>query len=115
MTAADASELLAVFTTVATREQADALARGAVAQRLAACVQVEPIHSTYRWQGEVVHEPELRLVFKTNQANYPSLEAWLLASHPYDVPAVFALPVAAASSGYAAWLAASMNHPTDAA
>lgn len=102
-------ELLAVFTTVATREQADALARAAIAQRLAACVQVEAIHSTYRWQGEVVSEPEQRLMFKTRRDRYAALEALLREQHPYKLPAIFALPVAEASADYAAWVAGSLQ------
>lgn len=106
-------DLLAVFTTVANREQADVLARAAVERRLAACVQVEAIHSTYRWQGEVVSEPEVRLMFKTNQAHYPALEALLRERHPYEVPAIFALPVAKASAAYADWLQDSLQCPAD--
>lgn len=102
-------ELLAVFTTVATREQADALARAAVEQGLAACVQVEAIHSTYRWQGEVVSEPELRLMFKTDAARYAALEALLRERHPYELPAIFTLPVAQASADYAAWVSAELR------
>jgi len=102
-------ELLAVFTTVASAEQAEALARAAVEQRLAACVQAEPIHSTYRWQGALASEPEVRLLFKTTRAQYPALERLLLERHPYDLPAVFALPVTAASAAYAAWVAESVG------
>jgi periplasmic divalent cation tolerance protein len=43
-----------VVTTTDSAEAADALARGAVEARLAACGQVVgPITSTYRWQGAV--------------------------------------------------------------
>ena len=100
--------LLAVFTTVANAEQADRLARAAVEQRLAACAQTEAIHSTYRWQGEVASEPEVRLVFKTTRAHYAALEALLRELHPYELPAIFALPVAEASGEYMDWVAASL-------
>lgn len=97
-------DLLAVFTTVATQEQADALARAAVEQRLAACVQTEAIRSTYRWQGAVECEAEVRLMFKTTQRHYPALQAWLRDQHPYELPAIHALPVCAASDEYTAWV-----------
>lgn len=102
-------DLLAVFTTMANAEQAEALARAAVEQHLAACVQVEPIRSTYRWQGDVVSEPEVRLMFKTTRHHYAALEALLRELHPYEVPAIFALPVVEASSDYAAWVADSLS------
>ncbi len=83
-------ELLAVFTTVANQEQVDTLARAAIEQRLAACVQTEAIFSTYRWQGAIECEAEVRLMFKTKRGMYPAPEALLLELHPYQVPAVLA-------------------------
>jgi periplasmic divalent cation tolerance protein len=99
-------KLLAVVTTVATREDADRIARAMVEQRLAACVQVSGIESHYRWEGGLQHEPEFRLLLKTTEAAWPALEAALLALHPYDVPALYAVPVEHASAAYADWVAA---------
>ncbi len=102
-------DLLAVFTTVAIQEQADALAREAVEARLAACVQTEAIRSSYRWQDAVACEPEIRLLFKTTRARYAALADWLRDRHPYELPALYALPVADASPDYAAWVRASVE------
>lgn len=104
-----ATDLLAVFTTVATQEQADALARAAVEARLAACVQAEAIRSSYRWQGAVACEPEVRLLFKTTRGRHAALAAWLRERHPYALPALFALPVVDASPDYAAWVRAAVD------
>ena len=101
-------DLLAVFTTVSDNSHADTLARGAIEMGLAACVQSEAIHSTYRWNGEVVQETEIRLMFKTTKASYHALEALLHELHPYKVPAVFALPVVEASAAYARWVEESL-------
>ena len=60
--------MLAVFTTVASREEALTLATVLVERRLAACAQIEPIESVYRWDGAVRHEGEFRIVFKTVEA-----------------------------------------------
>jgi periplasmic divalent cation tolerance protein len=98
------TELLAVFTTVAREDQAQQLARAAVEQGLAACVQAEPVQSTYRWKGTVTQEPEIRLMFKTTQTQYGALERLLLSLHPYELPAVFALPLAQASVAYGRWV-----------
>ncbi len=102
-------ELLAIFTTVATGEDADALARAAVEQRLAACVQMEAIRSTYRWQGRIACDDEVRLLFKTTRALYPALEALLRELHPYDLPAVYALPVTDGTAEYEDWVRASLR------
>lgn len=104
---------LAVFTTVGDEAAARRLARAAVEARLAACVQCEPIHSVYRWDGAVQEEPEVRLMFKTTEAAWPALRALIAAQHPYALPAIFALPVVAADAPYAAWVAAEVaaHHP----
>lgn len=104
-------DMLAVFTTVADQAQADALARAAVEQHLAACVQTDAIRSTYRWEGQVVCESEVRLMFKTTRARYPALEALLRAQHPYELPAIYALPVSGASTAYAAWVCTETQAP----
>ena len=67
-------EVLSLSTTVGSEDDALRLARLLVAQRLAACVQVEAIHrSVYRWEGEVAEEPEWRLTAKTVPALRPAL------------------------------------------
>ncbi|MDR7271587.1 periplasmic divalent cation tolerance protein [Pelomonas saccharophila] len=105
-------DLLAVFTTVSSQEQADVLARAAVEQQLAACVQTETIRSTYRWQGAVECEAEVRLMFKTTRQHYAALESLLREQHPYELPAIFALPVIAGTAEYAAWVLGSLADPT---
>lgn len=104
-------DLLAVYTTVANESQAAELAIAAIDQGLAACVQVEPIRSTYRWNGKLNCDPEVRLLLKTTKATYQALERFLLDHHPYEVPAIFAIPVTKASAGYASWVCKSVAAP----
>lgn len=97
------NDILLVLTTVATRADADRLARAMVEQRLAACVHIEAIDSIYRWDGAVQQEGEFRLLLKTAPARQAALVEALRAAHPYTVPAIACLP-AQASSDYAAWV-----------
>ena len=103
--------LLLVLTTVATRADADALARAMVEQRLAACAQISAIDSVYRWQGAVQSEGEFRVLFKTTAERYPALEAALRSSHPYELPAIVALPVVKALPAFADWVAHEVCEP----
>lgn len=100
------ADLIAALTTVATREEAHALAASLVEDRLAACVHIQEIESVYRWDGAVRREPEFRLLLKTTAARYPALEAAVRDRHPYDVPMLVALPVTAALDAYAEWVEA---------
>ncbi|HET7599859.1 MAG TPA: divalent-cation tolerance protein CutA [Gemmatimonadales bacterium] len=92
-------------TSVDSREAAARLATAAVAERLAACVQVVgPIRSTYRWRGQVEEADEWYCHCKTTRARYPELESRLRALHPYDVPEIVAVPIVAGSPAYLAWI-----------
>ena len=96
--------LCAVFTTVASMEEARRLADLALAERLAACVQLSAVESHFRWNGRVQREGEVRLLFKTEASRYRELERCLREHHPYELPAIFALPVSEASASYAEWV-----------
>jgi len=94
-----------VYCTCDDRAQAIALARGLVAERLAACVNVVPgLTSVYQWQGEVCEDSELLLIVKTTRETRPALQRWLEANHPYDVPEILALPVAGGAQPYLQWV-----------
>ncbi|MFF4171917.1 divalent-cation tolerance protein CutA [Streptomyces sp. NPDC001744] len=96
---------LTVLTTTDSREKAEALARGAVEARLAACAQVSgPVTSVYHWKRAVETAEEWQVVLKTTGARYEALEAHLLAAHDYETPEVLATPVVRASAAYLAWL-----------
>ena len=95
-----------VLTTVATPDDARRLADGLLEKRLAACVQILAIQSAYRWKGAVQREPEQLLLIKTRVALYPAVEAYLRAHHPYEVPEIVRVPIAAGAPDYLRWLAA---------
>ncbi|HEX5364097.1 MAG TPA: divalent-cation tolerance protein CutA [Gallionella sp.] len=99
-------EVLVVLTNLPDAASAERLARQLIEQRLAACVnQLAPCNSTYRWQGEIETATEVPLLIKTTRAAYPLLEQAIRAAHPYELPEIVALPVAAGLPGYLAWVA----------
>ena len=94
-----------VVTTVGSAEDARQLAESSVLARLAACAQVSgPLTSTYWWEGEVNRADEWQVVFKTTMGRYDDLQAYLLDSHPYDMPEILCLPVTAGNPAYLAWV-----------
>ncbi|SLN68164.1 Divalent-cation tolerance protein CutA [Roseivivax jejudonensis] len=95
---------LAVFTTIDSAEAARALARRAVTEQRAACVQITEIASVYEWEG-VQEDREWRLLFKTTRAGYDALAALILEAHPYDEPALWAHEIVAGADGYLGWIA----------
>ncbi|MBK8338426.1 MAG: divalent-cation tolerance protein CutA [Sterolibacteriaceae bacterium] len=102
-----AEEALLVISNLPDRAAAESLAHALVERRLAACVNIlTPCRSVYRWQGAVEQADEVPLLIKTTRARYAELEAALGALHPYEVPEIIALPLAAGLPAYLDWVGA---------
>lgn len=98
-------EAIVVVTNLPNLDTARALARRLVGEGLAACVNILPgVHSIYRWQGQLEETSEVTVLVKTMRSRYDALEEAIRTSHPYDLPEVIALPIAAGLPAYLAWL-----------
>jgi periplasmic divalent cation tolerance protein len=95
-----------VLVTCGSLTEATRIARAVVELRLAACVNILPgaLTSIYRWKGKVESARERLLLIKTSRKRLPKLQAQIERLHSYEVPEFIALPVAAGSRRYLAWL-----------
>ena len=96
---------LLILTTVGQADDAQRLAHTLVEEGLCACAQIEEIRSIYRWQGEVVSEPEWRILFKAAPDRYAQIEQRLAQLHPYELPAIYSLRPDQALPAFADWVA----------
>ena len=95
-----------VLTTVATQGEAVALVRTLVERRLVACGTLLPgARSVYRWDDKIADESEVLILLKTRSARIDALEQAFAELHPYKVPELLALPVAAGLERYLTWIA----------
>jgi periplasmic divalent cation tolerance protein len=100
------SDALLVITNVPDLAHAQAIARQMIDLRLAACVNILPaVQSVYRWQGAVEEASEVTLLIKTVRDRYTELESAIKSAHPYQVPEIVALPIAAGLPAYLDWIA----------
>ena len=96
-----------VYATAESREQALALGRQVVEERLAACANVlAPMDSVYWWQGMVETATEAVLILKTRAELADALVARLRALHSYDTPAIVVLPILSGNPDYLDWIGA---------
>lgn len=100
---------IAVVTTVATRAEAQAMAQALVQRRLAACAQISQIESVYRWQGQVQHESECRIVIKTTRERYAQVERAIRELHGHELPAIHAMAFEAIYAPYGEWIVQSCD------
>ena len=87
-----------VLVTAASREQAVAIAQSLLATKLAACINLFPVHSLYTWEGTLETADEWQLVIKTDLTKFPDLETQIRELHSYEVPEIIALPIVAGSA-----------------
>lgn len=106
-------KLIAVFTTVDTAERAQSIAAALVQRKLAACVHVSEIDSVYTWQGVIQEDREYRVMAKTLARRYADVEEAIRELHPYDLPAIYAVPVIEVFAPYAEWVAENAMAATD--
>lgn len=99
------AEALLVLTNCPDEAVADRIALALVEQGLAACVnQLAPVHSTYRWQGNVQRATEVPLLIKITRERYGDVEQAIRHLHPYDIPEIIAWPITAGHAAYLRWI-----------
>lgn len=93
-----------VVTTVADQTSAEQLATVLLEKKLAACIQVTPCTSMYRWQGKVEQDVELVCTIKTRRDLFPLLCKIIQTHHAYEVPEILAVPVLTGAESYLEWM-----------
>jgi periplasmic divalent cation tolerance protein len=81
------------------------LAEQLVQRRLAACVNiVGGVESVFRWKGKMQRDREVLLIAKTRAASFERLRRAVASLHPYEVPEIIAVRVAAGHRPYLRWV-----------
>jgi periplasmic divalent cation tolerance protein len=108
------TEMLLVFSTFATEEDAARVVRALLEERLIACGNLLPgARSLYRWQGEVADEREVVAILKTRKQDWPALLARLHKLHPFEIPECVAVKITAGAPKYLAWLEDALAPPPE--
>ncbi|MEM7773501.1 MAG: divalent-cation tolerance protein CutA [Cyanobacteria bacterium P01_A01_bin.37] len=90
--------------TASSQEEAKTIASQLIEQRLAACVNLFPVHSIYRWNDGVCNDDEWQLIIKTDLKKFPALQEQAIAIHSYDVPELIAIPIVQGYEPYLHWV-----------
>lgn len=102
---------ICVICSTAPPAQSAALAKSLLEKNLAACVNIMPVRSLYRWKGESCDDEEHLLIIKTRRGLADAVIRVLKAEHPYEVPEIIVLPVIAGHPPYLDWVYAETNGP----
>ena len=102
------ADFVVVFVTAPDADVAGRIASTLVDEKLVACANILPgLRSIYRWEGKLCDEAEVLCLMKTRVDLFPALRDRIAVLHPYQVPEIIALPLAAGHPPYLDWIAQS--------
>lgn len=94
-----------VLNTCPDAASAEVIAQTLLERKLAACINIMPgVKSYYTWKGVCENTEEHLLIIKTQTSTYPTLEQAILELHPYELPEIIAVPIAAGLPAYLTWI-----------
>jgi periplasmic divalent cation tolerance protein len=98
-------DVLFVYMTAGSAEEARRIARALVEERHAACVNlIEGMRSVYRWRDAVEEASEVVMIAKTTAGGFDRLARRVRELHSYECPCIVALPVRDGDPGYLDWI-----------
>jgi periplasmic divalent cation tolerance protein len=98
-----ATDMVVILCTAAPAEAAS-MAQALVEQRHAACINIVPVQSTYRWKDEICNDPEHLMIVKTTKEGRDRAVAAIRSMHSAEVPEIIVLPVVSGYPPYLDWV-----------
>ena len=81
------AEISIATTTCSSPEDARKISQALIESDLVACCQIDgPLHSYYKWKGEVTDETEWRITMKYNSTKSNLVMRKVVEIHPYELP-----------------------------
>ena len=98
-----------IYITAGDREEARKIGRTLVEEGLAACANIFPITSIYRWGGSIEEGSEFGIFLKTRKSKIKEITERVKQIHSYEVPCVISLNIDEGSEDYVKWIEGSVQ------
>ncbi len=93
-----------VYITAGDMEEAKKIGRTLVEERFAACVNIFPITSIFRWKERVDEAHEFGIIVKTKTEKVKEIENRVKELHSYEVPCVVSFRINEGSADFLKWI-----------
>jgi periplasmic divalent cation tolerance protein len=93
-----------VLSTCGSMKEARKIAKDLLHRKLAACVNITPVYSYFRWKKKVQTQREYLLLIKTRSQRFVQLRKRILALHSYELPEIVIVRIAGGHSPYLEWI-----------
>jgi len=97
-------EYCSIYVTTASEDEAHKIGRALVEEKLAACANILPIKSIYRWQGNIEEAGEAAMFLKTRSELVDKVIERIKALHSYEVPCIVSFPIEKGNPDYLKWI-----------
>lgn len=91
------------YITLNTSEEASRVSKALLEQQLAVCTNWFPITCAYRWEGQIIEEPETVLIVKT-QAGYREAIEQVIRQHITYTNIIAEISAESVNEGFLNWL-----------
>jgi len=93
-----------IHTTCATGEEAEALSKLIIDNRMGACVHYWPINSMYNWKGGFKKMEEFMMVITTFESKLEVVNDLISKHHSYSTPMIAGVDVRRINRAYKEWM-----------
>ena len=93
-----------IYITAGDLPEARKIGRILVEERLAACANIFPITSIFRWKGNIDEANEFGIIVKTRTEKVKEIEKRVKDIHSYEVPCVVSFKIDDGSLDYLEWI-----------
>ena len=93
-----------VLVTFPDKNCAKSIAEKVIENKLAACVNMFPIESIYRWDSNIQHECEIGGIFKIRSEDFKEFSEYVQSLHPYEIPCIVSCEISNGTDDYLNWI-----------
>ncbi|HEY95653.1 MAG TPA: divalent-cation tolerance protein CutA [Dehalococcoidia bacterium] len=97
-------EYCSIYVTAGSEKEAAGIGRTLIEEKLAACVNILPVTSIYRWEDTIEQEPEVVMFVKTRASLADEVTERIKSLHSYEVPCIVVLPIKQGNPDYLQWI-----------
>ncbi len=93
-----------IYTTCKNKKEAVRISNHLIKNKLAACNNMFPISSVYRWKNKIVKDKEYALIIKTKNGKFNKIKNEIKKIHGYEVPCILKININKVNKEYLSWL-----------
>lgn len=93
-----------IFITAPSKKEAKRIAGYLLKHKLAACVNILPCDSIFRWKKKIESAKELLLIAKSTKKKLNRIIKAVKSLHSYEIPEIIAIPVIGGFKSYLGWI-----------